>query len=85
MDELSPYTLDRLADLVAERVAARLRATVDPDAMLTGSEVAELLSVSRATIERWTADGTIPSHRIGRTRRYRRSEVLGVPPRDVSL
>ena len=75
-EPLSPYELDRLADELASRIVARLRSSVDSEALLTASDAAALLRVSRATLERWTASGTIPSHRIGRTRRYKRAELL---------
>jgi excisionase family DNA binding protein len=39
------------------------------DLMLTPTELAEQLKVSRSSIYRWTRDGTIPSIRIAGTTR----------------
>ena len=73
---MTPIELERLADALAERVAARL-ATVDPDALVDVHRAAELIGCSVPTIERLTRSGVIPSMKIGRLRRYRPSDLLG--------
>jgi excisionase family DNA binding protein len=73
---MTPIELERLADAVAEKVAARL-ATVDPDSLVDVHRAAELIGCSVPTIERLTRLGVIPSMKIGRLRRYRPSDLLG--------
>ena len=46
------------------------------DRLLNTEEAAKLLSCSTATIERYVRSGTIPSVKIGRLRRFRRSKLL---------
>jgi len=73
---MSPFELDALADAIAERVSSRLSSHVDIDALIDCHSVAELLACSVPTVERRTKTGEIPSVKIGRLRRYRRSDVL---------
>lgn len=73
---MTPHELERLADAVAERVAAKL-AEHDTDALVDVHGAAALLSCSVPTVERLTKSGEIPSHKYGRLRRYRPSELLG--------
>ena len=42
---------------------------------LKSSEVIALAAISRRTLERWVADGTLPAVKVGGTRRYLRSHV----------
>ena len=72
---LTPSEMQKLADLVAEAVAAKL-AGIDPDPMGDVHQAAEWLRCSVPTVERMASKGEIPSHKYGRLRRYRRSEVL---------
>ena len=47
-----------------------------PDEILTTDEVAALLKVPKATVYRWTSDGSGPPfYKIGRHNRRKRSEV----------
>ncbi len=71
---LSPVEIHRLATLIAEQLAAR----ATNDAMLDTHGAAELLACSVPTIERLTRTGEIPSVKLGRLRRYRRSELLSL-------
>lgn len=71
---LTPHELERMADVIAERVAAKM-AGIDPDPMGDVHQAAQWLGVSVATVERLTRSGAIPSHKFGRLRRYRRSEM----------
>lgn len=71
---LTPSEIQRLADLLAEAVAAKM-ACIDPDPMGDVHQAAQWLGVSVATIERLTRSGEIPSHKYRHLRRYRKSEV----------
>ena len=44
-------------------------------AFLTAAELAELLAVSRKTIDRMVRRGALPYYRFGRARRFRREDV----------
>lgn len=43
---------------------------------LTADEVAEALSVSGAAIRKWRMQSRIPYHKLGRSLRFRASEVV---------
>ncbi len=84
---MTPAELDQLADAIACRVIERLNASSQaqpPDGFLDSHQAAELLGCSVPTIERLTRSGRLPSVKLGRLRRYRRSAVLemskGVAP-----
>ncbi len=42
---------------------------------MTVSEVAKLMRVSHSTVYRWTTEGILQKHKIGRRNLYRKSEV----------
>ena len=42
---------------------------------LKSYEVIALAQISRRTLERWVADGTLPAVKVGGTRRYKRADV----------
>lgn len=71
---MTPNDLDRLADAIADRVAALLDAPADDYLDLHGA--ASLLNCSTATVERRTRSGELPSVKVGRLRRYKRSALL---------
>lgn len=48
---------------------------VTPDRLLTASEVADYLTVSVPTIWRWLREGKLHGIKIGRSRRFRLSDV----------
>jgi len=73
---MSPHEIESLANAVAERVASRLSGRVSNDAMIDARAVAELLGCSVPTVERLTRSGAIPSHKVGRLRRYRPAELV---------
>jgi len=73
---VTPQELDLLADAIAERLSGRLSSQVDTDAMIDNHKVAELYRCSVPTVERTTKSGELPSYKIGRLRRYRKSEIL---------
>jgi excisionase family DNA binding protein len=77
---LTPNELERLAEIVAEKVARKIADSPHqplPEAMVDIHEAAKLLNCSVPSLERYTRDGMIPSHKIGRLRRYKPSEILG--------
>jgi excisionase family DNA binding protein len=78
---LTPVEIDRIADVVADRVAARLSGRSDADALVDCHAAAELLNCSVPTVERLTRSGEIPSVKVGRLRRYRRADLTG--PRNI--
>jgi excisionase family DNA binding protein len=43
--------------------------------LLTAGEVAEAFRVSRNTVSKWAADGTVPVIRLGGVLRFRRSDI----------
>ena len=71
---LSPNEIQQLATAIAEQLAAH----TTNDAMLDNLGAARLLDCSVPTIERLTRTGEIPSVKLGRLRRYRRSELLAL-------
>lgn len=70
---LSPVELERLADLVADRVAERLAGA---PRLVDRVRLAELLAVSVATVERLTAAGELPIVRMGRRVLYDPGECI---------
>ena len=72
---MTPKQLADLADAISERVAARLSSR-PVDGLIGKAEAAALLGCSVPTVERLTRTGAIPSHKIGKLRRYRASEIL---------
>ena len=69
-DGFGPEALEAIAEQAAELVLAKLGDTVSP--WLTRAEAAEYLRVPLSRIEK---DRTIPSHRWGGRRLYRRDEL----------
>ena len=78
---ISPIELERLAELIADKVSERLAgqsSNLSADSYLDGHGVAELLGCSVPTVERLTKAGKLQSIKLGRLRRYRRSDVLSM-------
>ncbi len=51
---------------------------------MTVEAAAEYLQISMTTAYRWTKEGRLPSHRIGRLLRYRKDEIdAAVKSQDV--
>jgi excisionase family DNA binding protein len=73
---LSESEIQRIADRVVEGIAKRSGET---DQMLDVRQASHLLGCSIPSLERRTRDGSIPSVKIGRLRRYRRSDLLAIP------
>ena len=74
---MTPNELDQFAERVAAIVVARMESCrPSQDGYIDKHEAAKILGASVPSIERWTASGEIPSHKIGGLRRYRASELL---------
>ncbi len=56
----------------------------DPE-FLTTRELAKRVKVTERTIQNWTANGTIPSLKVGRVRRYLWSEVCATLVADYTV
>ncbi len=50
--------------------------TPDPDQGMNINQVAELWGVSRRTVRRKVADGSLPMFKVGRATRFRREDVV---------
>ena len=72
---MTPQEISQVAERVAELVVARMAGRPN-DSYIDKYEAAKILGASVPTIERWTAGGEIPSHKIGGLRRHRASELL---------
>lgn len=73
---LTPAELDALADALVERLAGRMGGGADEVGDV--HDAARWLGCSVPTVERAVARGEIPSIRVGRLRRFRRSELLAM-------
>ena len=74
---MTPREIDDIAERVAEIVLARMASSRPiEDGYIDKHEAAKILGASVPSIERWTASGEIPSHKIGGSRRYLPSELL---------
>ena len=68
-------------DYLASRIAAHVASTMTPakpDEWLVAKQAAALLKVSQSKLESLTRGNQIPSYKLGRTRRYKRSELLAL-------
>ena len=72
---LTPAEIDRLADALADRLAARIGSGAT-DEIGDVHKAAEWLGMSVPTIERAVRRGEIPSIKVGRLRRFRRADLL---------
>ena len=73
---LSNQQLESLALLVASHLAKTSPAR--PEEWLVTKQAAELMQVSVSRMEVMTREKIVPSHKLGRSRRYKRSELLAV-------
>ena len=69
--------LDYLASRIATHVASTMT-PAKPDEWLVAKQAAALLKVSLSKLETMTRDDLLPSYKFGRTRRYKRSELLAL-------
>jgi excisionase family DNA binding protein len=74
---MTPNEIDLLANALAERLAGRIGNDAG-DAWIDAHAAAALLGCSVPTIERLTRSGAIPSRKVGRLRRYRRADLMGL-------
>ena len=73
---MTPQEINQVAERVAELVVARMAGRPIEDGYIDKHEAAKILGASIPSIERWTASGEIPSHKVGGLRRYRASELF---------
>jgi excisionase family DNA binding protein len=74
IDEAS---LQRLADLVAERIVERFAAVANPTPYLSAGEAAAYIGAPVSRVRKLTMTGDLPVHRDGRRTLYRREELDG--------
>jgi excisionase family DNA binding protein len=72
---LSDAEIDRIADRIIQALGGGVSR---PDEMLDAHGAAQVLGCSVATIERRTKEGSLPSVKFGRLRRYRRADLLAL-------
>lgn len=70
---MTPLEIDALAEALAERLAGRVDRA---DVWIDVHAAADVLGCSVPTVERLTRSGELPSRKVGRLRRYRRSDLL---------
>jgi excisionase family DNA binding protein len=47
----------------------------EPERWRTAAEASEYLAISEATLQRWLSERNLPVHRVGRTLRFKLSEI----------
>ena len=47
----------------------------EPERWRTATEASEYLAISEATLQRWLSERELPVHRVGRTLRFKLSEI----------
>jgi excisionase family DNA binding protein len=62
-------------DGLSERAVSPARRPLAAADVMTATEVAELLHVSKSTVEDWARRGIVPSKKVGRRRLYIRSKI----------
>ena len=62
-------------DGLSERAVSPVRRPLAAADVMTAAEVAELLHVSKSTVEDWARRGIVPSKKVGRRRLYIRSKI----------
>ncbi|MBL8852894.1 MAG: helix-turn-helix domain-containing protein [Planctomycetaceae bacterium] len=72
---MTPNDIDQLADAIVERLNGRVDVG---DPIGDVHDAARWLGVSVPSVERGVRVGLIPSIKVGRLRRFRKSEVLAV-------
>lgn len=70
---LTPNEIDQLAEAIAGRLTGN---RIEADSLLDVHQAAKLLGCSTATIERLVRGGSIPSIKVGRLRRFSKSDLL---------
>jgi len=67
-----------LHDRTAARSASSTRRPLAAADVMTAAEVADLMRVSRSTVEDWARRGIVPSKKVGRRRLYIRPKIEAV-------
>ena len=74
-----PELKQALSDIVDEALK-KYHTTIaepnDPDELLTSTQAAKILKVSKVTLHKWKLEGKIKSYRIGSRIRFKSGEVL---------
>ncbi|MBL8889134.1 MAG: helix-turn-helix domain-containing protein [Planctomycetaceae bacterium] len=78
---MSPREIEELADAIAQRLNGRVEIG---DPVGDVHDAARWLGVSVPSVERAVRAGLIPSFKVGRLRRFRKSEVLAAGRDGVS-
>ncbi|MFN7683785.1 MAG: helix-turn-helix domain-containing protein [Oligoflexia bacterium] len=74
---LTDSEIQSIADRIAKALGASF-GSFQADGLLDIYGAAELLGCSVSTLERRTKEGSIPSVKFGRLRRYRRADLLAM-------
>ncbi len=68
-------TLSEITNAIDNSVSKAVSEAIG-DELLTAAQACRLIKVSRATLNKYTQDGSIRAQVIGKAVRYRRSELL---------
>ena len=80
--QIQEFTMDELADQVAEKLLFKMEyylkelAAKKDDELLTREETANYLKINVTTLWHWTNKGKLISYGIGGRRYYKKQEVL---------
>lgn len=62
---------------VSKEISKKTEPTTDDDnTFMTRSEVCDFLKISKPTLHKWTKEGKIEGHRIGKFVRYKKEDVI---------
>ena len=70
-----PHTTGERFDGPSGRAVSSTRRPLAAADVMTAAEVADLLHVSRSTVEDWARRDIVPSKKVGRRRLYIRSKI----------
>jgi len=80
--QIQEFTVDELADQVAEKLLSKMEyylkelAAKKDDELLTREETANYLKINVTTLWHWTNKGKLISYGIGGRRYYKKQEVI---------
>jgi excisionase family DNA binding protein len=72
----TPAQWQELGDYIVRRLLESLASQANQPSVVDADGLASVLGTSKATVERKTREGTIPSFKVGDLRRYAVSEVI---------
>jgi len=78
---MTRHEIETLAEALADKLSQRItlhNSSTSDETMLDVHGAAALLGCSVPTVERHSRSGLIPSVKVGRLRRYRRADLLGL-------